>query len=293
MTLWIGPIGRGEKHRRDNPAGLRFPRDCMELPPIIFEDETLLALDKPSDLPVVPASGAAHGECLQAMLREVHGRTITAVQRMDAETSGVSLWAKTKPALDFVSGLFQSKTARQVYQAFVIVDKEGDLLMEHPPIRDASGLLPETFTADYWLGPDTVNKNLMRVFSRNGGQVSRTEFRVQENFGEYALVEGRPQTNRRHQVRAHLAAAGAPVLNDVLYGDARNQLRLSDIKRGYKGGANERPMIRSLALHLSELTFTHPVSREEISLNAPLPLEFEIALKNLRKFGRGRFGRRS
>jgi len=265
----------------------------MELPPIIFEDDTLLAFDKPSDLPVVPAAGSAHGECLQAMIRDVHGRTITAVQRMDAETSGVSLWAKTKPVLDFVSGLFQSKTARQVYQAFVAAEKEGDLLMEHPPIRDASGRLPETFAIDYWLGPDKVNSDLMRVFARNGGQVARTEFRVRENFGEFALVEGCPQTNRRHQVRAHLAAAGAPVLNDGLYGDSRKQLRLSDIKSGYKGGATERPMIRSLALHLSELTFAHPVSGEEISLRAPLPLEFEIALKNLRKFGSGRLRRRS
>jgi 23S rRNA-/tRNA-specific pseudouridylate synthase len=211
---------------------------------------------------------------------------------MDAEMSGVSLWAKTKPALDFVSGQFQSKTAQQIYHAFVVVDQEGELLMEHPPIRDASGRLPDTFTVDYWLGPDTVNSDLMRVFARNGGQVAQSEFRVQENFGEFALVEGRPQTNRRHQVRAHLAAAGAPVLNDALYGDARKQLLLSKIKRGYKGGENERPMIRSLALHLSELTFTHPVSREEMNLSAPLPLEFEIALKNLRKFGRGRLGRR-
>ena len=265
----------------------------MEHPPIIFEDDALLALDKPSDLPVVPTTGSAHGECLQATLREVHGRTITAVQRMDAETSGVSLWAKTKPALDFVSGQFQGKSVRQVYQAFVAVEKEGDLLMEHPPIRDASGCLPETFTVDYWLGADAVNADLMRVFARNGGQVAQTEFRVQENFGEFALVEGCPQTNRRHQVRAHLAAAGAPVLNDVLYGDSRKQLLLSDIKKGYKGGAKERPMIRSLALHLSELTVTHPVSREEIHFSAPLPIEFEIALKNLRKFGSGRLRRRS
>ena len=128
----------------------------------------------------------------------------------------------------------------------------------------------------------------MRVFARNGGKDALTEFRVQENFGEFALVEGCPQTNRRHQVRAHLAAAGAPVLNDILYGDSRKQLLLSDIKRGYKGGAKERPMIRSLALHLGELTVTHPISREKISFSAPLPMEFEIALKNLRKFGSGR-----
>lgn len=265
----------------------------MELPPILFEDDALLVFDKPSDLPVVPSMGARHAACLQTMVREIHGKTTTAVQRMDAEISGVALWAKTKPALDFLSGQFQSKTAQQVYHAFAIVEKEGERLMEFPPIRDESGSLPDTFTIDHFLGPDTVNRDLMRAFARNGGQPAKTAFQVTERFGDFVLVECRPQTNRRHQVRAHLAVAGAPVLNDALYGDARKQLRLSDIKRGYKGGADEKPMIRTLALHLSELAITHPESKQAMTLSAPFPLEFQIALKNLRKFGRGRLKRRT
>lgn len=264
----------------------------MALPSIIFEDDSLLVFDKPGDLSVSPEPGAAHADTLVAMVRESYGRGATAVQRMDNEISGVSLWAKTKPALDFLTGQFQSKTAGQVYHAFVFVEEEAeDLLMENPPIRDASGRLPATFSVDHWLGPDTVNPDLMRTFARNGGQAAMTEFSVMEDFGQFALIECRPQTHRRHQVRAHLAVAGAPILNDPLYGDARRQLKLSDIKRGYKGGDDEKPMIRSLALHLSELIITHPETRKAQSLISPQPLEFSIALKNLRKFGRGRLRR--
>lgn len=264
----------------------------MQLPPIIFEDDSLLVFDKPSGLSVTQRMGEPHGETLGSMIRESYGRGVTMAHSMDNEASGVSLWTKTKAALDFMSGQFQSKTAQQVFHAFVIVEDEGELLMENPPVRDASGRLPESFKIDHYLGQDQSNPELMRAFARHGGQPALTEFRVNDDFGRFVLVECRPQTNRRHQVRAHLAVAGAPVLNDALYGDARKLLLLSDIKRGYKGGANEKPMIRSLALHVSEMTIAHPETRLPQVLRAPFPLEFEIALKNLRKFGGNRMRRR-
>jgi len=82
----------------------------------------------------------------------------------------------------------------------------------------------------------------------------------------------------------HLAAAGAPILYDPFYGDPGISLRLSDLKRGYKGRDDEKPFIGRLALHASALTFTHPASRERMTLTAPLPHEFEVALKYLRRF---------
>ena len=100
-----------------------------------------------------------------------------------------------------------------------------------------------------------------------------------------ALVECRPQTGRPHQVRLHLAVAGAPVLNDLLYGND-TRLLLSDLKRGYKGRDDERPLINRLALHAASLTFTHPVSREQTTLSAPRPKDFAVALKYLQKFAR-------
>ena len=80
------------------------------------------------------------------------------------------------------------------------------------------------------------------------------------------------------------AAAGAPILGDAVYGDPTIELRLSAFKRGYKGFADEKPLLRRLALHASELTFTHPITRVPHTLRAPLPHEFEVALKYLRKF---------
>jgi len=82
------------------------------------------------------------------------------------------------------------------------------------------------------------------------------------------------------------SVSGAPVLNDPLYGDA-TPLLLSGLKRGYKGGLDERPLITRLALHAGGLTFKHPLTRAPLTLTAPLPKDFEVALKYLRKFGAG------
>ena len=91
-------------------------------------------------------------------------------------------------------------------------------------------------------------------------------------------------TGRTHQIRVHLAAAGAPVLNDRFYGDPEIELRLSELKRRYKGRAEEKPLISRLALHAAELTLKHPTTKEPVTLTAPLPHEFDVALKYLRKF---------
>jgi 23S rRNA-/tRNA-specific pseudouridylate synthase len=111
---------------------------------------------------------------------------------------------------------------------------------------------------------------------------------VLERFGRFALLECRPLTGRTHQIRVHLAATGAPVLNDPFYGAPEIKLLLSEIKRRYKGRDEEKPLIARLALHASELTLKHPVTKEPVTLRAPLPHEFEVALKYLRKFAAAR-----
>ena len=128
----------------------------------------------------------------------------------------------------------------------------------------------------------------MRVGKGRGSREVVTEFSTLERFGTFLWIECRPQGGRTHQLRVHLAAFGAPVLNDAEYGEPEIKLLLSDLKRGYKGREEEKPLLTRLALHASELTVKHPTTREPITLRAPLPHEFEIALKYLRKFGRGR-----
>lgn len=262
----------------------------MPLPPIIYEDDALLVLDKPAGLPVVVEPGAKQTTTLLDQVREQYGATATNVHRPDAESSGLAVFAKTKPALDFLSGQFQAKTAGQSWHAFVIVRPTGEGAEFWP--RDEAQRVPPEFAMDWWIGQDGDRPGAMQAFRRNGGQPARTVFKVEENFGEHALLQCRPESNRRHQLRVHLAAAGLPVLNDALYGLADAPLRLSQIKRGYKGGADEKPMIRQLALHASGLMLNHPLTRAAVAFESPLPVEFEIALKNLRKFGRSqRHGR--
>ena len=256
----------------------------MALPPIIYEDDAVVAFDKPSGLLVAPDRWDKARENLMGLVHDKLGRHIANVHRLDADTSGLLLCAKTKPALDFLSGQFQAKTVQKKYSALAVILAPERAMKVVAPIRDAAGSLPDAFMVDLALGPDERQPGRMRVFKRRGGKDSATDFTVLERFGRFVFVECRPFTGRTHQIRVHLAAAGAPILNDAFYGDPEIQLVLSDLKRRYKGRAEEKPLIARLALHASELALTHPTTREPLTIRAPLPHDFEVALKYLRKF---------
>jgi 23S rRNA-/tRNA-specific pseudouridylate synthase len=268
----------------------------MPLPPILFEDDVIVAFDKPSGLLVAPDRWDKKRENLMGLVHDHprYGHGVANVHRLDADTSGLLLCAKTKPALDYLTGQFQSKTVAKKYHALVAVLPPGQEMKVMAPVRDAAGMLPDGFTVEVALGEDERQPGRMRVFKGRGGKDCVTEFTTRERFrgstrpgastAGFALVECRPLTGRTHQLRVHLAAAGAPILNDPFYGDPNITLKLSDLKRGYKGRDDEKPMIARLALHASELTLKHPVTREPVTLTAPLPHEFEVALKYLRKF---------
>lgn len=260
------------------------------LPPILFEDDALIAFDKPSGLLIAPDRW---DKARANLMTQVHGKLgdhVANVHRLDADTSGVLLCTKDKASLDFVSGQFQSKTAKKTYHALCYVPPADVAMKVGRVARDESGLLPAEFTVDLALGEDEAQPGRMRVFKRRGGKPSITVFRTLERFHDrrgraFAWVECSPLTGRTHQLRVHLAASGAPILEDPFYGVPGEHLRLSDLKRGYKGRDEERPLVDRLALHASALTITHPVSREALAITAPLPREFEVALKYLRKFG--------
>lgn len=256
----------------------------MPLPPILYEDDVMIAFDKPSGLLIAPDRWDKQRENLMGLVHEKFGHGVANVHRLDADTSGLLLCAKTKPALDFLSGQFQSKTVVKQYLAFVVVLPVEEAMKVVAPVRDASGTLPEAFTVELALGEDERQPGRMRVFKGRGGKDSVTEFQVRERFGRFVFLECRPLTGRTHQIRVHLAAAGAPVLNDPFYGDVEIKLLLSDLKRRYKGRDVEKPLISRLALHASTLTLKHPTTKEPVTLSAPLPHEFEVALKYLRKF---------
>ncbi|WP_404424980.1 RluA family pseudouridine synthase [Nibricoccus sp. IMCC34717] len=262
----------------------------MPLPPIVYEDEQMLAFDKPSGLLIAPDRWDKKRENLMGLVHAKLGKGVANVHRLDADTSGVVLCAKTKPALDFLSGEFQSRMAEKRYVALcAVLPAERAMKLKTPILeRDATGRPPETFEIDLALGEDESNPGRMRVHSRRGGKESQTLCRVVEWFGTYALLECRPLTGRTHQIRIHLAAAGLPVLNDPFYGDPTVRLLLSSLKRGYKGRDEEKPLVDRLALHAADLTVRHPVTREPVTISAPVPREFEVGLKYLRKFGGGK-----
>jgi len=258
----------------------------MGLPAIIFDDETMVAFDKPCDMRVVADGQDPTRENLMGLVHEKFGAHVAGVHRLETDTSGVFLCAKTKPALDFLSGQFQAKTVDKRSLVLVaLLPEEGAMKLSPPPVeRTADGGLPDSFTVALALDEDQHQQGRMRVVRKPGVKPSVTEFRVLERFGSFALIECRPVTSTLHQIRVHLAAVGAPVLNDPFYGDPELQLLLSGLKRHYKGRDDEKPLISRLALHAGELTVKHPTTREPVTIRAVLPKEFEVPLKYLRKF---------
>jgi 23S rRNA pseudouridine1911/1915/1917 synthase len=268
------------------------------LPPILHEDEDLLAFDKPSGLLIAPDRWDKKRENLMGLVHARLGEHVANVHRLDADTSGVLLCTKNKAALDFVSGQFQGKTARKVYHALCYVPPVDQVMKVARPERDERGALPPSFECALALGEDETQPGRMRIFKRRGGKACLTRFTTLAWFTDrqgrrFAWVECRPETGRTHQLRVHLAAVGAPILGDPFYGVPEVELRLSDLKRGYKGRERERPLLARLALHATELTVTQPTTRLPVTITAPCPDELEVALKHLRRFASGAVAERA
>ncbi len=260
----------------------------MDLPPILFSDETLLVLDKPPGLPVVAASERKGETSLSGLVQAHYDRDTKPVHRIEPEAGGPVVFSRSKQSLDFLSGQFQSKTAEVVWAAIVVVLPPAQASRPAKVVRDEQGRPPEEFTLDWPILAAEGLSGLWRIGRRQEGRAAVTSVRRLEQFGRFALLECTAPTAPLHQVRLHLSTAGLPLLNDTLYGAEGVELRLSDLKRGYKGRADERPLIRDLALHGVRLTLKHPVTREPLTVESPLPKDFEVALKNLRKFSPGR-----
>ena len=213
---------------------------------ILFEDEFLIAIDKPPGLPTQPTIDEARANLYAAVKRYLGPQAYVGLHhRLDRDTSGVVLFTKAKASNAGVAEAFAKHLARKTYLAL------------------AKGQAPKPeWKVENFLAREKPSQRYHSV--RAGGDPARTEFRVVEKLAGASLVEARPLTGRTHQIRVHLAEGGTPILGDDLYG----------------GG--DRESVPRLMLHARRLELRHPVTRAELSLESPVPADFEIALERLR-----------
>lgn len=260
------------------PIKLSAPatREFWEIP-VVYEDEHLLAINKPARLLTSPDRYDPNRPNLMRLLHEgitdgkpwakERGLTyLSNAHRLDFETTGVLLLAKDKPALVKLADLFGTNKPLKTYVA----------LVQGTPAEDS-------FEVDAPLAPHPTTVGLMKVDLKRGKK-SQTVFTVVTKFRGYTLLKAQPLTGRTHQIRAHLRHVQLPILGDPLYRGGK--LHLSGIKRGYRPRADreERPLISTVALHAEELSLPHPVTGESITIRAPWPKDLEVAVKYLKMF---------
>ena len=213
---------------------------------ILYADANLLVVDKPAGVLSIP-DGYDHAvPYLRRMLEPSYGR-LWVVHRLDKETSGVIVFARNADVHSKLNVQFAEHQVSKTYHALIFGMPDWDEKMADIPLRANVG---------------RRNRTAVDIAR---GKHALTHFRVLENFPGHSLLEAKPETGRTHQIRAHLYDLGFSILSDPLYG-------FGEIS----------PFIGRLALHACSLTFWHPTTGEMVTLGAPYPQDFELALSQLR-----------
>lgn len=232
------------------PVPLRVLPEAIPLD-VVFEDETLLVVDKPAGMVTHPASGATDGTLVNALLAHVGTLPGDAlrpglVHRLDRDTSGLLLVAKTEAALATLGRAMQARYIERVYRGVV------------------AGIPSEPAgTIHGAIGRDPRNR--LKYAIRADGKPAVTHYATREVFADAAELTFRLETGRTHQIRVHLTALGYPIFNDPVYG------RL-----------DPRSTLPGQALHAWQLAFKHPRTKEHLRFEAPPPPAYAATLEALR-----------
>ncbi|CAM2064986.1 RluA family pseudouridine synthase [Sulfidibacter corallicola] len=233
---------RSAKTHRASEERYAFPANR-----ILFEDEHVIVVNKPSGLPCHATRDPRRDHLFAALARFLEARDGAAQvylalhHRLDRDTSGALLLSKAKVANRPLSDMFRDHRVQKTYVA--LVDHEGWAQDPPPP-----------WSVRNYLARDKRDKHRMTAV-RSGGDPARTDFRWMASYPDgTALVEARPHTGRTHQIRIHLALSGHPIRGDRLY-----------------GGTGEGRVM----LHAHRLEFPHPVAGRSITVDAPLPRPFK------------------
>ena len=237
---------------------------------ISFEDEHLIVIDKPAGLVVHPAPGNPDGTLVNALISHC-GASLSGiggvrrpgiVHRLDKDTSGLMVVAKTEAAHQALSRDFAQRRIDRAYAAFVWG-------VPAPRGGEISGNI----------GRSPTNRKKMAVVGEGRGKPAITGYRVEHSFhAQAARLECRLATGRTHQIRVHLAHRGHPLIGDPLYG-----LRAGRAVARSVGIGCEIAAFRRQALHARLLGFTHPASREHLIFDSPLPADLERLEANLER----------
>lgn len=246
------------------PAPTPAHNEAQDIPlEIVFEDDHLLVVDKPAGMVVHPAAGNFDGTMVNALLHHCKGRLSGIggvarpgiVHRIDKDTSGLLVVAKTDPAHEGLAAQFAKHSIDRRYAAIVAgLPKTG------------SG------TVDAPLARSSTNRKKIAIVGEGRGKRAVTHWNFVEPLKYAALVECRLETGRTHQVRVHMASIGHPLLGDPVYGRARPEHR--EVLR--------RLSFERQALHAARLGFIHPVTGGALTFDSPIPSDMQRLLSCLR-----------
>lgn len=226
----------------------------------VFENEEYIVLNKPAGVASLDEHVFSKRSMLR-ILRDEHPEA-TLCHRLDKDTSGCLLAAKTPDAYRHASIQFEKRLVQKKYYAISSGSHAFNKLKVELPL--------------------VVGNKKVKISHKNG-KAAETILSTLEAFKHYSLIECKPITGRLHQIRAHLASQGAPIVNDVLYGGKAPLL--SEMKRKFKVSKQEeeQPIIERIALHSFSLEF-EDAQKNIISVQAPLSSELEAFLKIIRKY---------
>ena len=240
---------------------------------IIYEDDILVVLNKPAGLVVHPGHGNYSGTLLNGLLHHFQllpknsNNRPGLVHRIDKDTSGLLVVAKTEEAMTHLAKQFFDKTSERKYMALVWGDFEED----QGTVKGAIGRHPK-------------NRLQMTVFEDNSqGKEAITHFKVLERFGYVTLLECQLETGRTHQIRAHMKFKGHTLFNDARYGGDKI-LKGTSFTKYKQFVENCFSLLPRQALHAKTLGFIHPETQEKMQFDSPMPDDLESALQKWRQY---------
>lgn len=230
---------------------------------ILFTDQDLLVINKPAGLLSIPDGYNQSLPHLKSALSPDFGN-LWIVHRLDRNTSGVMVLARNEEAHQSLNSQFESRQVKKVYTALVIGRPEWEQKSLRMPLRI------------------NVGRNHRTAVDRVRGKEAITHVAVTERLERYCLLEAKPETGRRHQIRAHLAHEGYPIACDGLYGNQINILQ-SEVNSDREGETNlAEPVLSRTALHARSIEFFHPSDRKLMNFEAPLAADIQHLLELLR-----------